>query len=385
MRKSLSKNKESKPLNILFLAHRLDYKGGQERSSSEILSRLSLKGHNVTFVGNDFELRESTRHINFVKVWAPPFGVQLFKNLYFSIIFSIFYLLYRKDHIVITTGVSSWFAHIRIVQFVHHSFHKMVKKGMCRYPNERTFLHKMYQVIFIRITIIFEIIFFRFNDSFIAISDKVKKEILDIYPNSSIDVIHHASDDIKDISFRFNNDNELKLLFVGALERKGIDRVIQILGQLQNQNLTNWKLDILGTGDIRRWENYSEKFGIRNKLSFHGVTPSLEYFKKSDIFLFPSNYEPFGLVVSEAASAMALPIASKECGAMELWNDRPEWLNLSVEDSNDKWVFAITKVLKDQELRKDLTLSAFNSFKRWSWELASVEYEKAFLKHGAGK
>jgi glycosyltransferase involved in cell wall biosynthesis len=107
------------------------------------------------------------------------------------------------------------------------------------------------------------------------------------------------------IDFKRTNNNERnlsKILFVGRLERyKNADKLVKALSLLDK-----FELVIVGDGPekdkisklIRRL-NLSERVRIVSNLSQEEL---VEEYKSSGIFVMPSKYEAFGLVVAEALS-----------------------------------------------------------------------------------
>ena len=108
----------------------------------------------------------------------------------------------------------------------------------------------------------------------------------------------------------------LKLLFVGRVIRtKGvIDGIRALALAAKNCSVT---LDILGTGDMAdACLVEAEKLGVSKLVTFHGRVPRTEvyeWYRKSDVFLFPSFREPSGTVVFEAMG-FGLPMITTTVG-----------------------------------------------------------------------
>ncbi len=369
-----------KPKQITFVSHRLDKKGGQERSSLEVLSRLKEMGHTVNIVSYNLEdWSIDPEHEYWHKV---PFGgipIQLLKNIWFSL-YTYFYLKIKRPQFVMTIGVSSWIADLRLVQFVHKRYLDTYREGRAKLPNQRTLIHRIYQLVFIYWTVYLEKVFFNKTKYFIAISQTVKDQIEELLKDknrSSIEIIHHAPDRTDFHNKYIPEDGILELLFVGALERKGIKKVLDALESIKDES---WVMNVVGDGDINRWKSYSKKLDIDKKVFFHGPRPAIPFFENAHIFVFPSTYEPFGLVVTEAISYGALPLASCECGAMELWNDRPEFLKISATDSAKKWAKTLEIFINDRKLLNSLISEAREAILGRSWDDAAKEYEACFLR-----
>ncbi len=107
-------------------------------------------------------------------------------------------------------------------------------------------------------------------------------------------------------------DHETMLLFVGRLVTvKGVDKLIRAM-PLVLQEFPHTKLVVLGIGDMEGELRYiAETLGIRDKIVFKNEfvneTERIKFYAASDMAVFPSLYEPFGIVCTEAMS-MAKPV-----------------------------------------------------------------------------
>lgn len=123
------------------------------------------------------------------------------------------------------------------------------------------------------------------------------------------DVFLRASDSLP------KNDGSLRLLYVGHLqERKGLQYVLKAMEKLRDIPVS---LDVVGSGPMQPvYQRYTEDHGLTNVV-FHGFKQQddlTQYYPASDIFLFPSTSELFGLVMVEAAASGLPIIASKLAG-----------------------------------------------------------------------
>lgn len=102
-----------------------------------------------------------------------------------------------------------------------------------------------------------------------------------------------------------HSDNKVSLLILSRLvPAKGIDLAIKSLSYLPK----NFTMDIVGDGPLKlELESIVQELDLGSRVVFHPKTMNPEYFyNKSDIFLLPSLYEPFGQTILEA-SACGLP------------------------------------------------------------------------------
>ena len=386
------------PKTALFVLSRLNKKGGQERSTLEVVSHLHEKGWKIRILSyvledadpNFFDESLLIENKKFPVIWHKiPFfflPTHFIRDLWLGI-YSFFYIvlfvripnLFRQSKIlIVTVGTAAWVADVRVIQFLHFKLRNLVKEKKAIFPNAQTKIRNHYQNFYSFWNTSIEGILFRTTRHFVAISNVVKEDLKELdekFAERTV-VIHHALD-IKNSNFKVRptNSGPTKILFVGALERKGIDKALEILRPLRH---LNWRFDIVGDGDLEFWKSKAKKLKIEDKLHFHGHKSSYPFFENADIFLFPSLYEPFGLVITEAICHHLAVVASNECGSMELWQSRPKELNLSANDSAEKWTAAIERLIIDSTYRKNVSASAFSETSHWDWGKAALNYEKFF-------
>ena len=110
-----------------------------------------------------------------------------------------------------------------------------------------------------------------------------------------------------------------RLLFVGRLTRtKRPDLVIEAFDRIADQR-PDWDLVVAGDGDMRAelqqqpaWNNHANRIRWTGFLDDAAKLASL--YSICDVFVLPSDYEPWGVVVTEAATQLAL-VASSVVGA----------------------------------------------------------------------
>jgi glycosyltransferase involved in cell wall biosynthesis len=111
----------------------------------------------------------------------------------------------------------------------------------------------------------------------------------------------------------------LKLLFAGSCVRqKGVEDLIKAMALLADLPL---RLDLAGSDDIaprfsRKLKRMTLSLGLAERVRFHGfvASPALaRFYSSADIFVFPSHYEGYGIVLAEAMRA-GLPIVVSDIG-----------------------------------------------------------------------
>jgi glycosyltransferase involved in cell wall biosynthesis len=113
------------------------------------------------------------------------------------------------------------------------------------------------------------------------------------------------------------------LLYVGGLiKRKNVDKIIRALYHLKNEKKLDAGLLIVGQGpEFKKLYKLTLKLNLKNDIKFIGWVPFhkiANYYLASDIFVFPAEKEPWGLVINEALEAGIPVVTSKDVGASEL-------------------------------------------------------------------
>lgn len=159
-----------------------------------------------------------------------------------------------------------------------------------------------------------------FVDRYIAVSHAVS----DYYqknkwvPGEKISVIHNTTDhksvEFKEKEFSFN------IGFLGRLvEQKGVDTLIRSISLL-NKKGVSCHLYIGGTGPLMdELQKLTKDLGIQDSVSFLGnVSDKDAFFKMTDIFVLPSRYEGFPLVLLEAGMYQMPVVATEVSGTPEI-------------------------------------------------------------------
>ena len=141
-------------------------------------------------------------------------------------------------------------------------------------------------------------------------------------------VIYHGTDSIQfrpcetgereALRARFNIPaGAWTLLFMGEAV-KGLRQTIDQLAHFPAAHLL-----VVTRSDLQLYRDQAAALGVTNRVIFHGFEKRPEdAFRAADVFVYPSDYDPFGMVVTEAM-ASGIPVAvGFELGASELIDDR---------------------------------------------------------------
>lgn len=164
-----------------------------------------------------------------------------------------------------------------------------------------------------------------------------------------------------------NQKKEGSLIYIGTIEpRKGLVYLMQALSILKKQNI---KFTLQIVGKIRDQKYYDELKKIIDKnelnVNFSGFVDESkknQLLKESEVFVFPSLLEGYGMVLREVMS-YGLPIVCFNNSAMPyLVKDKIN--GILVENKNSKEMAeAISSILTDNELQASLSKGAYKTTK----------------------
>ena len=198
------------------------------------------------------------------------------------------------------------------------------------------------------------------SDAVLAPSQYSKNVLCKIYsiPQEKVKVVPHGVDISKFSTTAMKKSKKIRLLFVGPLEeRKGIKYLIEAFALVKNEH-KNVELVLLGSGSQeKKLKELVNKLNLTEFVEFAGYIDGwssdfVDYYNSSDIFVFPSLKEGFGMVIVEAM-ACGLPVISTNTSAIpEVVGDA----GILVEPRNSQaLVNAIILLIEDEKLRNKLS------------------------------
>lgn len=226
----------------------------------------------------------------------------------------------------------------------------------------------------------FESSFMRDADRVIAISDHIIETIKELYPNAlinqTVDKVYLGVDENQCLSTREKNDNTVRLLFVGRLERrKGIHTIFEILPDLMTKHKC-FEMRFLGNDTIpdqvlgMSYKDYFYKeYGKEEwaeRVVFLGQADNdikNQEYADCDILLAPSLYESFGIIVIEAMSAAKPVIGCKIGGMQEIIEDGVTGYAIEVENAGQLYE-RLDRLAGNKKLRNELAQNGWQRFQK---------------------
>ena len=360
------------PKRLIALFHHLNRRAGQERANLEILVRLARRGWNIELASFSLDDWPADLPIHWRRIPGGDLPTQLARSAAFRTLTRG----YASPEVPsITNGVDAR-ADVHVIHFVAKTAMELVEKGHELLPGARDRVSRAYQTHMLRSSAKREGRELSRANALIAVADGVAADLrtkVGIPHWVPVHVIRHAPDPAPAVGMPEKDDRPPLVLFVGNLERKGIDKALHSLALVKD---LPWRFLALGGGDLARWRARATELGIADRVELAGPRPAAEAFARASVLLLPTQYEPFGLVVTEAVTAGCLPLASRECGALELWPRRPDWLDLSRDASHETWAAALRRALADPDARRQALREADAAMRSWTWDDAALAYDR---------
>lgn len=349
-------------LKIHFAIHDLNETGGQDRSTLEILRRIQ-----TPFAIHAFTVADEKMNRKNQVVWPNIRRPVLIKILFYYLI-----LFFRGKKIWHATGVSHFRSSIIHLQFIHTSWEKQTSHPFS--------LRGIYAKILAHWNVWLEKRCFREGKNFIAISQKVADELRENFGiKKNVHVIHHGVDPDKFSPGPSTVRQELGIdegvpcfLFAGSFERKGLETVLEALGKKS----ISYPLLVLGEGNRQYYQSICDRYALKN-VHFLGKQKDIErFFRAADVFILPTQYEPFGLVILEALSCGVPVITSRCAGAAELIQDGQEGFLLDDPKNADVLAEKISILANEPKIRESMKAAAREVGKKNSWDHVAKKYDQ---------
>ena len=194
----------------------------------------------------------------------------------------------------------------------------------------------------------------------------------------------------KDYDFRrkYAMDNEKIILFMGRLVyEKGVQHLISAMPKIL-EGYHDAKLIIAGKGGMTdELKSQVEAMGLGDKVYFTGYLNAKQVskmYKCADVSVFPSTYEPFGIVALEAMLAGVPTVVSDVGGLNEIVEHRVDGMK-SYAGNPNSLADSILELLLNPELCSKVTKKAKQKVKnQYNWAKIAQDtyftYEKAICK-----
>lgn len=313
-------------MKVAFVVHDFDANFGQGRYAVEIARRLASRCEFVAYA-NTFNAPELT-NVRWVRVPAIRWNVV---TTVASFLPAAEFLLRRdRPDVIHSQGLTGWSADV-------------ITGHICNSARSRSLATTRHRARwFIKGVTPLERAFYRQRRAshLIAISHCLADEIRAEYGwNKAVTVLHHGTNteqfrpaanpgERAELQTRFRLDPaRWNWLFMGEAV-KGLRQVIEQLPAFPEAHLL-----VITRSERFKYEALARSLGVSQRIRFWGYEPQPELaFRAVDVFVYPSDYDPFGMVGSEAMASGLPTILGKTIGVAELVQDGVNGLLCDPED-----------------------------------------------------
>jgi glycogen synthase len=226
----------------------------------------------------------------------------------------------------------------------------------------------------------------------ITCSGFMKEEVINIFnvPEDKITVIpngvsleeYKINFDSLEFRKKYALEDEKLVFYVGRhVYEKGIQLLIDTAPDIIS-SCDKIKFIIAGKGNMTERLKEKVKFlGLENKIIFTGYMGNedkIKLFKIADAAVFPSLYEPFGIVALEAMAAKCPIIVSDVGGLKEIVEHKVNGMKI-IAGSKDSLKDNLLELLKDEALANTLKEKAYETVhKLYEWDNIAKKTEKLY-------
>jgi glycosyltransferase involved in cell wall biosynthesis len=368
-------------MKVGIVTPRLRLNNGQGRVNYEIAIEALRRGHQLSLFADSIEdaLGEANR-VTRIALSSKLLPSQLLKDQLFAFRSSV-----RLRHcrpgldVLLVNGFVTWVGgDVNAVHFVHSSW------GRCDVHPWRLKrnLYSLYQRAYTGVNTLLERDAFRRAGTVVAVSQKIKDELLEIgVPEHRVAVITNGVDLDEfspgaDERATFGLPAEPPIaLFAGDIRtpRKNLETVLKAMRSAD-------ELHLAVAGDTKRspYPALAAELGLKGRVHFLGFQTDMPaLMRATNMFVFPSRYEACSLVLLEAlASGLPIVTARSAGGSEMLTTDAA----VVLEDAEDAEALGNTlrALAVDAPLRLQMSAAARRLAGEHSWAAMSKKYLDLF-------
>ncbi len=233
-----------------------------------------------------------------------------------------------------------------------------------------------------------------FSDGIITVSECSKKDILKFFPmdESKVFVTPLAADkkykpldksDCQKFISKNYNVNKPFILYIGGFSpRKNVKSVLIAFSKIHKNLPERYNLVVVGANkdDIHILKDLSSDLNIRSSVKFTGFVPEDHlpiFYNASNVFVYPSLYEGFGLPPLEAMSCGTAVITSNITSIPEVVGNG----GILIDPFDTKSLSnSLESLLNDKKLLQELKIRGLKQASKFSWEKTSEKTLDAYKK-----
>ena len=361
-------------MRIAFIVHDYHKSGGHSRYVYELAMRFAAE-HDVHVFANKIQGRDPRIAYHYV----PALRFNALASVLTFILPATLLRLKRFD-IVHAQGLCGLRQNVVTAHMCQTAWYRAQEK----YMGALTLKQKIFRAL---VQPIEKYIFqSRRSKAVIAVSRRVKDDLRECYGRANgVTVIHHGVDlQAFTPENRFHwrvhtrtalgmSNDKFMALYVGDLQ-KGALPAIEAISRVEAARLV-----CVSPSNPEPYKVFAEKMGVTNRVHFVPRSDCIErYYAAADVFLFPTFYDTFGMVISEAMASGLPVITSALAGASELIDH--EINGVLVADPWDAKALTawLERLKSDIALRDNMGVEARRKIEHYSWDDTAAETMRVY-------
>jgi len=356
---------------ITIVSNKITRGDGQGRVNYEIAKAALSNDYRVNLITTEADHELVKLGANIIQIKKLPLP-ELFSLLYFVSNANRIVKKIQSKGTVVANGFSITTPHdLNIAHFVHFGW---LNSGYYQ-PKMSLFKPKSwYYNLYTRLNCYFEKISFSRARKIVAVSMMISDELTSIgIAKEKITMIDNGVDCDEFYPTKKAHSKNLKLAFVGDLKstRKNLETVF-----LAIQSIKNVQLLVVGNHENSIYPKLAKKFMVDEKVKFLGYSKNIaKILRGCDVFVFPSRYDPFGLVVMEAMASGLAVVTSKKVGSWQIANRANAGIIENPEDFENLKVI-LEKFVKHDTFREKCQVESRRIALDYDWKFVTKKYLK---------
>jgi glycosyltransferase involved in cell wall biosynthesis len=293
--------------------------------------------------------------VRWARVGVSRWPTSLVQNQVFAIVSALWIARHRAAlDLVHANGFITWAkADVNAAHYVHSAWLKVKVPDLHSGNRVRAAYQRLYSWLNSKL----ERWAYRRSGRVVAVSEAVKRQLLVLGVDAErVRVIPNGVDTDEfrpreDASARDRSGAEIRGLFIGDLRtpRKNLHTVLRALAHSSRVTL-----DVVGDAEGSPYPEFAASLGIAQRVRFLGFRRDVpQLMRAADFVVFPSLYEPSGLVLFEAAASGVPAVTARSVGGVELLGEE---CAIVLDDPEDAMAMgaAFQRLAASPELRSSL-------------------------------
>lgn len=373
-------------MRILFAIQKLDKRlGGAERFTTNLIKSMLKRGHDITIACYSWDKQYEEMGINFIRIPKPGFFSDPWEEYSKSLKEEIEKLEAKPD---IVCGLTQMYPQ-DVHRFAGGIYAYWLPK---KYP--KTWFFQKFMPRNRRILAFEKKLYDPKNLKYAVAISEMDKALLKKYyafPEERIITIYNGIDQTE---FHNNGREEArqKLTRANAIDptsrivlfsannykRKGLPEAVEAM--LKTKDPSKFALVVIGKPDKGVRSALKRKIGDRfQTVWLSRVDDPAEYYRGSDIMLFPTHYDSFANVTAEAMLCGLPLITTRDAGGAEMVTENVNGFVVEDSSKTDEMAKALDILLEEEKLQK-FSQNAPNTAKLLTTDLCAQKFEALFQK-----